>query len=411
MDKASIRRLSERAALMREDRASIQREYQEENSIATFSKNAMVNLMSLARMPKNENQITSAMKEMESEGYHFDRKKGKSKTEPYLLKLQNVHDIAVRLGKEPHSALGKKAFVTIMQNLKGGVGKSMATNLVATGAIMMDELMLRQYRVLIVDLDPQATSTEATLPDFEKNEHDLTSIDCLLDDYSREELLAQAVKKTGLHNLSVITCNTADAFNIGDLSNDAIRDEHNANELLKKRIIEPLQYDFDIILLDCGPHLDLVMKNAIAAANGIFVPVPPTFYSFQSSMTFLGRLHEVIDGMVADGMDLNNLKFIKGFVTKDGTHIAAKNKKHASMLVTTVADDLKEVFGRHNVLSHSLKDEEPYERSVEYGCTIFTMQKKQYVGSDAAFNRAYKEACNWVKDVIIEIVEYQKEID
>lgn len=406
MDMNRLESMSNAASDMHEDRAEIQFEFQTENKISTYTKRTLEHYLALARVNVTDSVLTTRIKKMEKEQNLVIARKGTGEKAPYALSRENLFEIAEDFGVKPHRAFEKRAFVSIFQNLKGGVGKSLATAIAASGGLMHPKLILKQLRILIVDLDPQATTTEFACPKLKKGST-LSSIDCMIEDYTREELLEEAVVKTDQLNLDIIACNTDDAFNIAQLREPGIIDQHNPNDLIRKRIVEPLQYDYDFIFLDCGPHMDEVMKNAIGASDGIFVPVPPTYYSFQSSMTFISGMTSVINDMVKnDGYDLKQLSFIKGFVTRDSTHMAGK--KHRNTIVTTVKDDLKYVFGKEHVLKCSLKDEEAYERSVEYGCTIFTMDKNKYLGSETTFKRALSEASDWVEEIFEELIDYQK---
>ncbi|WP_299006877.1 AAA family ATPase [uncultured Shewanella sp.] len=390
-------------------RSEIQQEFRDENQLKKFSRNSFLEILGHANKVMSETKLDGIMKAMETEGYTFNRRSN-GKTSPYDLTLENLYDIAENLDIKKHRNKKLPAFVAIMQNLKGGVGKSLATNKVATAAIMLNNYLLKQLRVLIVDLDPQATTTESNIPNIVINDGDLTSIQAMADeDLSRQDLLKYCVKKTSISNLSVIPCGTFDGFITEELNTPEIYNQTKPFALLKNRITDKLKYDFDIILLDAGPHMDIVMKNAIAAANGIFIPVPPTYYNYDSTMRFIEKLPETIKEMLNQGYDLNNLKFINTFITKDPTHINSK-RRHNNMVVNSVKDDLKNVFGRHNVLNNTLRLEEAYERCTEMGGTIFTIQKSLYDGSQAAFTRAHTHATAWVTEVIDSIIDYQKEL-
>lgn len=410
MKQSTIKILSSNAREMRELRSIIQSEFKDENVAASFSRNRLIKLLDHARKKISETKLDSLMSSMEEEGYVFLRR-GKTKRSPYALSLKNVYDIADKVGVSIHSSKGFKAFVSIMMNLKGGVGKSLATNMTATGCIMIDEFLLKGLRILIVDLDPQGTTTESNIPGLVITDIDVTSIQAMADNLTREELLESAVKVTSIPNLSIIPCGINDGFILEELVQDEIRGEYKAFELLKKRIIEPLENDYDFIFLDCGPHMDIVMKNALAAANGVFIPVPPTFYNFDSTLRFLEKLDDTIDLMVQDGFDLTNLNFIKGFVTKDLSHLNPNNSKHNNMLVSTLDEDMCDVFGPDGVLSYPLRQEDAYERCVELGGTIFTLIKSRYSGSPEAFNRAYTQAESWAKEVIRIMLRAQKEMN
>ncbi|ANO35279.1 hypothetical protein A6E01_18865 (plasmid) [Vibrio breoganii] len=404
-----IQNLSKRARLIQLERASIQQEYNDERSPLTFSKNQLRQLLSHAKKTVSETKLDATMEKMTEKGYEFKRK-SQSPTSPYELTLDNCFDIASELGVKPHRHKKLPAFVAQIANLKGGVGKSMSANMIADACILLNSLILKQLRVLIIDLDPQGTSTENQTPNLNMSDTDYTSVLSMTEELSRDQLLNRVVKPTNKRNLSVIPCGTADGFITEALTSDEVCGDTKPYELLKKRVIDPLRYDFDIILLDAGPHMDTVMKNSLLASNGIFIPVPPTYANFDSSMKFIGKLDEISEELEGDNYNLDNLCFIKGFVAKDASHLNKKNNKHNELIVTTLKEDLKTVFGRNDVVPYALHHEDAFERCTEQAGTIFTIKKSDYTGADAAYDRALQSASRWAENIIETMLDYQGDL-
>ncbi len=172
-------------------------------------------------------------------------------------------------------------------NNKGGVGK---TTLVYHISYMMAEL---GYRVLVVDLDPQANISSMFLSEqdlYEKIELNQTII----------EALKPLVKGTGDINDAHIEKITESIFLLlGNLELSAFEDELSKSwgECLDRKTAEPAlrresafyrimqaagqKIEADFILIDIGPNLGAINRSAMIAADYVVVPVSPDLFSLQ----------------------------------------------------------------------------------------------------------------------------------
>lgn len=153
----------------------------------------------------------------------------------------------------------KTPFVLTISNRKGGTGKTTtAVNLAAEGA-------QRGWRVLLIDLDTQGNSAFGVGVKINKHTKTLHQIFC-----DRHANLIEARVKTLLPNLDFIPADV-DFNGIG-----ALQDVH----ILKKALaVDEIQSSYDLIILDTPPSLDLLLMNAMAAANGVVIPLVPHFLS------------------------------------------------------------------------------------------------------------------------------------
>ncbi|MFN2608313.1 MAG: ParA family protein [Acidimicrobiales bacterium] len=153
-------------------------------------------------------------------------------------------------------------------NQKGGVGKT--TTAVNLGASLAD----LGYRVLVVDLDPQANATTGLGVDARNLAASV--YDVLLADTPMED----AVEPTALRNLFVVPATI-------DLAGAEIElVPAFSRELKLRRAIDHLGDEFDFTLVDCPPSLGLLTVNGLAAAGEVLVPIQCEYYALEG----LGQL-------------------------------------------------------------------------------------------------------------------------
>ncbi|MBD0788235.1 AAA family ATPase [Vibrio sp. Y2-5] len=367
----------------------------------TYSQSELYKLLKYTDRPIAANTLAKEMITMAEQGYEFKRTHANS----YILNRDDCIAVADFIGVKKYRAeTDGKAYIVQIQNLKGGVGKSMGTNMLATALVHMPRYLLKDIRVLIVDLDPQSTSTQHNAPENAINEGTYTSIALMCDDADKAEIDQHGIIKNVAHNIDIIPCSTGDGFYADDLDLPETRGNYKYQELLLKRIIEKYETDYDFILLDAGPHMDKVMKNCLWAVNGVYIPVPTTFYDFDSTLNFLSRLPIVMKQLVEDGMDLSKLDFVKPYISKSSNSENQQDKE----VYENASIDLAEIFGHENTIKNDLPEEDVYERCAENGGTVFTIKPKDYPGSSAPFKRAKSAAEKWANELITGMMTHHK---
>ena len=148
-------------------------------------------------------------------------------------------------------------------NQKGGVGKTTTTiNLSAA-------LAEQGKKVLLVDLDPQGNATSGVGVDKRDLENTVYEL------FVGRTTLDECLLETDFLNLSVLPAN----INLSGAEIDLIDMENREYHL--KDILQQIKDDYDFILIDCPPSLNMLTVNAMTAADTVLVPIQCEYYALE----------------------------------------------------------------------------------------------------------------------------------
>lgn len=169
------------------------------------------------------------------------------------------------------------ARIFAITNQKGGVGKTTTTiNLAAS-------LAATKRRILLVDLDPQGNATMGSGVD--KHGCEQTLYDVLLDSLPADK----AVIRSETGNYDVLPSN-------GDLTAAEVALLAVPNkEFVLRDALHSMAGRYDFILIDCPPSLNMLTVNALAAANGVIVPVQCEYYALEGLSALMNTIARVAD--------------------------------------------------------------------------------------------------------------------
>ena len=160
-------------------------------------------------------------------------------------------------------------------NQKGGVGKTTtAINLAAC-------LALEGLKVLLVDCDPQANCSSGM--GFLRDDNRRSIYDVLMGDAPAE----QVILPTEIDLLSLLP----GSKNLTGANIELATADDRALRL--RRALMPIQAEYDLVILDCPPALDLLTLNVLAAADTLIVPMQAEYFALEGISELISTLERV----------------------------------------------------------------------------------------------------------------------
>lgn len=202
--------------------------------------------------------------------------------------------------------------VLAFANQKGGVGKT-------TSAVNMAScLAAAERRTLLIDLDPQGNATSGL--GLAKHELNQSIYDVLVHRIPLKDVL----QPTQLSYLDIAPSNTQLVGAELELVSAFARENRLANG------IESVRDDYDYVIIDCPPSLNLLTINALTASDGVMVPVQCEYYAMEG-------LSELVKTIQLVQEHLNPKLSIEGIIL---TMFDARNN-----LARQVSGEVRNFFG------------------------------------------------------------------
>ncbi len=284
----------------------------------------------------------------------------------------------------PGRRAGDKLQVITVINFKGGSGKT------TTAAHLAQKMALDGYRVLAIDLDPQASLS--ALHGFQP-EFDLLDGGTLYDAirYDDPVPLRDVIQKTYFTNLDIVPGNL-----------DLMEFEHETPRALAARdstlfftrvdeALASVESDYDVVVIDCPPQLGFLTMSALSAATAILVTVHPQMLDVMSMCQFLLMTSNLL-GVVGDAGGDMSYDWLRYVVTRYEPGDGPQNQMVSFM---------RSMFGTH-VLNHTVLKSTAISDAGITKQTLYEVEKSQF--TRATYERAL-ESLNAVNGEITDLVQ------
>jgi chromosome partitioning protein len=197
---------------------------------------------------------------------------------------------------------GAAGITITVANFKGGVAKTTSAVTLAQG------LSMRGHKVLLLDLDPQGSATTlfGVLPDAEVDtEH--TAMPLFAGD---QDDLAYAIRTTYWPSIDLVCA--APLLYGAEFVLPARQAKDPGFEFWRvlDRGLDTLREAYDVIVIDTPPSLSYVTINALMAADGVIMPLPPSALDFASSAQFWDLFSDLCNQLIRSRGKNKSFEFI-----------------------------------------------------------------------------------------------------
>lgn len=206
--------------------------------------------------------------------------------------IDQIRRVMARTGRNGEAYLpgrrdGDALQIISIVNFKGGSSKT------TTAIHLAQRYALRGYRVLAVDMDPQASLTTmfGYRPEIEFAESG-TVYDALK--YEDPTPLSQVVRKTYFHNLDLAPAGLL----LSEYETEtAYALQHKIDPPFTQRLaiaLDEIEANYDLVIIDCPPQLGFTTMTALLASTGLLITVVPSMLDVASMAQFLEMAGETV---------------------------------------------------------------------------------------------------------------------
>lgn len=209
----------------------------------------------------------------------------------------------------PRRRAGEKLQVITVANFKGGSAKTTTSLYLAQG------LALQGFRVLAIDLDPQASlsSMFGYQPEFDVAENSTLYGAIRYDD--ERVAMKDVVRPTYFSGISIVPGNLELMEFEHQTPRHMLQNRARPEDLFFRRVataINEVEADFDVVVIDCPPQLGFLTMGALNAATGMIVTVHPQMVDVASMSQFLLMTSDLVSVIEEAGgkLDYDFLRFL-----------------------------------------------------------------------------------------------------
>lgn len=144
-----------------------------------------------------------------------------------------------------------------LMSAKGGCSKTTSSINLAVG-------LSKTNKVLLIDLDPQGNSSKRFFPNY-------MELDGICELLRKQKGSEECVHHTKFRNLDIIPSKRS----LFVLKKEMLYASHGIQQLRLKNVLDPIKNDYDYIIIDNHPDIDLLISNALMCSDMVIIPVNP----------------------------------------------------------------------------------------------------------------------------------------
>jgi chromosome partitioning protein len=223
---------------------------------------------------------------------------------------EQMNELRTLLGRSPRRQDGEKLQIISVVNFKGGSGKT------TTSAHLAQYLALKGYRVLALDLDPQASLTTlfGIQPEIDNKQSLFEAI--RYDDQRKS--IREVIAKTNFPDLDIVPA-TLDLQEFEYETPLAMQQaDGRAGRTFYTRIstaLAEVENDYDVVVVDCPPQLGYLTLAALTTATAVLITIHPQMLDVMSMSQFLLMLGGILKGIEDAGVKVS-LDWFRYLITR-----------------------------------------------------------------------------------------------
>jgi chromosome partitioning protein len=297
-----------------------------------------------------------------------------------------MDELRALLDRVPHRRNGEKLQVLAVVNFKGGSGKT------TTSAHLAQFLALSGYRVLAVDLDPQASLTAlyGIQPELDEKPSFYEAI--RYDDTRRS--ITEIIQPTNFPNLHIVPANLELQEYEYETPLAMQRKDSMEGKLFYTRIgkaLAEVDDQYDVVVIDCPPQLGYLTLTALTAATSVLITVHPQMLDIMSMSQFLLMLGDILKSVEGAGVNVS-LDWFRYLITRFEPMDVPQQQMVGFM---------QSMFAQQMMKNHMVKTTAVSDAGLTKQ-TLYEVERSQF--TSATYDRA-REAMDLVNDEVVDLLE------
>ncbi|MCZ8158705.1 MAG: plasmid partitioning protein RepA [Rhizobiaceae bacterium] len=297
-----------------------------------------------------------------------------------------MDELRALLDRVPHRRPHEKLQVIAVVNFKGGSGKT------TTSAHLAQYLALSGYRVLAVDLDPQASLTAlyGIQPELDEKP---SFYEAIRYDTGRRSI-TEIIQPTNFPNLHIVPANLELQEYEYETPLAMQRKDSMEGKLFYTRIgtaLAEVDDQYDVVVIDCPPQLGYLTLTALTAASSVLITVHPQMLDIMSMSQFLLMLGDILKSVEGAGVNVS-LDWFRYLITRFEPMDVPQQQMVGFM---------QSMFAQQMMKNHMVKTTAVSDAGLTKQ-TLYEVERSQF--TSATYDRA-REAMDLVNGEVVELLE------